>query len=93
MELQSRKPSPSALSPAAASQLLKMKLERVGRGEKSFHVRTKKAWDDFKVFLAKGNVIELAAAVVIGTAFTGAVELTHVELISAYSPSSPLHFS
>ncbi|HZY91950.1 MAG TPA: large conductance mechanosensitive channel protein MscL [Thermoplasmata archaeon] len=40
------------------------------------------AWDDFKAFITKGNVIDLAVAVVIGLAFQAVVTAFVMDIIS-----------
>lgn len=44
--------------------------------------RTKEFWDDFKAFAIKGNMIDLAVGVVIGSAFNGMLNAIVTGLIS-----------
>lgn len=50
----------------------------MANGVRGGRVRARSFWDDFKAFALKGNVVDLAMAVIIGTAF-GAVISSLVE--------------
>ena len=47
----------------------KKRKERIERAVKDQQTKAKSFWGDFKKFISKGNVIDLATAVVIGSAF------------------------
>jgi large conductance mechanosensitive channel len=60
-----------------------------GVGGRRVRVRTQSFWDDFKAFALKGNVVDLAVAVIIGGAF-GAIISSLVEDILMPAIINPL---
>jgi large conductance mechanosensitive channel len=60
-----------------------------GNGGRRVRARTRSFWDDFKNFALKGNVVDLAVAVIIGGAF-GAVIKSLIEDIIMPAILNPL---
>lgn len=50
-----------------------MKNDKIKENLKEIEKKNKGFWNEFKVFIARGNVMDLAVGVIVGSAFTGIV--------------------